>query len=141
MDPVNMPGGWIVDRDKGLTDGHWVQTRHRSKDGWVHVDGATIRGALPSAQVGKSRQARGATDADLEAAFVAAFPGKIGKLLVEAGAHVAAGDSLLVVEAMKMEFAIKAPVAGTVRAWLVNVGQAVHPGTRFVDFEKDKTNG
>jgi biotin carboxyl carrier protein len=40
------------------------------------------------------------------------------------------------VEAMKMEFAIKAEVAGTVKKILVTEGQQLTPGQKLVDFEE-----
>jgi biotin carboxyl carrier protein len=45
---------------------------------------------------------------------VAPMPGKIVRLLVAAGDTVAAGQGLLVVEAMKMQNEVKAPKAGKV---------------------------
>lgn len=42
--------------------------------------------------------------------------GNIWKLLVEPGQEVKAGEPLLIVEAMKMEFAIHAPMDGWCRA-------------------------
>ena len=44
---------------------------------------------------------------------------------VEAGQTVAKGDPLLVLEAMKMEFRLQAPVAGTVEAVMAGVGGQV----------------
>lgn len=42
------------------------------------------------------------------------MPGKITQILVKVGDHVEAGDTLLKMEAMKMEHTIRAPVSGTV---------------------------
>jgi biotin carboxyl carrier protein len=42
------------------------------------------------------------------------MPGKVVRVLVEAGAAVGAGDPLVVVEAMKMQNELKSPKAGTV---------------------------
>jgi 3-methylcrotonyl-CoA carboxylase alpha subunit len=54
---------------------------------------------------------------------------------VEPGQTVREGDELVVVEAMKMEHAIRAPAAGTVRAVLCAVGDQVERGQSLVDFE------
>jgi 3-methylcrotonyl-CoA carboxylase alpha subunit len=67
--------------------------------------------------------------------LTAQFPGKVRKLLVQAGAMVQEGDSLLLVEAMKMEFAVKAPYSGLIKEVLVQEGQQVSPGVAFVDLE------
>ena len=76
-----------------------------------------------------------AGDADL----VAQFPGKVRKVLVQDGAAVAAGEPMLLVEAMKMEFSIKAPSDGIVKKVRVSEGQQLAPGDRFVDFEEKKS--
>ena len=56
-------------------------------------------------------------------AFTAAEPGTAP--FVAVGDAVAAGDTVLIVEAMKVMNAITAPRAGTVRAILVENGQPV----------------
>ena len=56
-------------------------------------------------------------------AFLSAEPG--GKQFVAPGDTVKAGDTLLIVEAMKVMNPILAPTAGTVRAILVGDGQPV----------------
>jgi biotin carboxyl carrier protein len=48
------------------------------------------------------------------AAISSSMPGKVVRVLVEAGAAVGAGDPLVVVEAMKMQNELKSPKAGTV---------------------------
>ncbi len=55
----------------------------------------------------------------------AQMPGKIVKVLVEPGAEVAVGDSLVIVEAMKMENELLAEVAGSVTAVHVAEGDTV----------------
>ncbi|WMR31380.1 acetyl-CoA carboxylase biotin carboxyl carrier protein subunit, partial [Metapseudomonas otitidis] len=54
--------------------------------------------------------------------------GSVWKVLVEPGQHVEAGTPLLVVEAMKMELAVTAPVSGRVKAVRCQPGKAVTPG-------------
>jgi 3-methylcrotonyl-CoA carboxylase alpha subunit len=53
------------------------------------------------------------------------MPGKVVKLLVRAGDTVTAGQTLLVLEAMKMEHAVKAQEAGTVARVCVSTGEQV----------------
>jgi biotin carboxyl carrier protein len=62
----------------------------------------------------------------------APLPGKISHVAVQAGDAVAAGQSLLVIEAMKMENELKATAAGTVREVRVTAGQAVNAGDVLV---------
>jgi biotin carboxyl carrier protein len=62
----------------------------------------------------------------------APLPGKITHVAVQAGDTVAAGQSLVVIEAMKMENELKAAAAGTVREVRVAAGQAVNAGDVLV---------
>lgn len=61
------------------------------------------------------------------------MPGLVLRVEVEEGQTVAPGDGLVVLEAMKMENEIKAPVAGTVSAVHVGGGQAVDKGTVMIE--------
>ena len=58
----------------------------------------------------------------------APMPGLVVRIAVQEGDLVAAGTSLVVLEAMKMENELKAPSAGTVGAIRVSAGQAVEKG-------------
>ncbi|MDF0732718.1 urea carboxylase [Pseudomonas entomophila] len=58
----------------------------------------------------------------------AEMSGSVWKVLVEDGQWVEAGTPLLVVEAMKMELAVTAPVSGWVKALYSAPGKAVTPG-------------
>ena len=57
----------------------------------------------------------------------APMPGAIRRIHVTIGETVAKGQPLLILEAMKMEHAIPAPVAGTVVEILVQTGQQMRP--------------
>lgn len=52
----------------------------------------------------------------------------VWKVEAQAGASVQEGDTLIVLEAMKMEIPVPAPRAGTVQTVLVNEGQPVAEG-------------
>ncbi len=62
----------------------------------------------------------------------APLPGKITHVAVRAGDRVQAGDTLVVIEAMKMENEFKAAAAGAIAEVRVTVGQAVNPGDIMV---------
>ena len=53
------------------------------------------------------------------------MPGKIIEVKVSVGQAVKAGDTLLILEAMKMQNEIAAPADGTVKAVNVAAGQSV----------------
>jgi len=61
--------------------------------------------------------------------------GSVWKILVEPGQDVAAGQPLVVVEAMKMEMQLCAPRQGRVKAVLCRVGTAVATGDPVLVFE------
>jgi urea carboxylase len=58
--------------------------------------------------------------------------GSVWQVRAAVGKQVARGDVLMVLESMKMEIAIEAPMAGTVREVLVAEGRAVQPGQALV---------
>ena len=55
-------------------------------------------------------------------------PGKILRVHAEAGKPIGKGDRILMMEALKMELPIVAPLAGTVKSLNVSVGQTVEAG-------------
>jgi biotin carboxyl carrier protein len=65
----------------------------------------------------------------------APLPGKITHVAVRAGDRVQAGDTLVVIEAMKMENEFKASAAGTIAEVRVQAGQPVNPGDVLVVLE------
>jgi len=62
------------------------------------------------------------------ARITAPMPGKVVRVLVEAGAQVEAGEGIVVVEAMKMQNELKSPRAGKVVTVNVDVGATVNGG-------------
>jgi biotin carboxyl carrier protein len=67
----------------------------------------------------------------------AAMPGRVLRISVAAGQRVAAGESLLVLEAMKMENEVKAPRDGVVATVAVTPGQAVSAGEVLIRLETE----
>ncbi|MDF9905645.1 UNVERIFIED_ORG: urea carboxylase [Pseudomonas reinekei] len=63
--------------------------------------------------------------------------GNLWQVQVEAGKRVAAGDVLVILESMKMEIPLLAPMAGVVREVRVQPGSAVRAGQRVVVLELD----
>ena len=127
------PGGWLVGVRE---DGSRVRMMLHEARGHL---GVAIGGRLYQGQVATDAHGghggAGGGDADL----VAQFPGKVRKILVQPDAEVAEGAPLVLVEAMKMEFTIKAPFAGRVTKLLVREGQQLSPGDRFVELEEKET--
>jgi 3-methylcrotonyl-CoA carboxylase alpha subunit len=66
----------------------------------------------------------------------APMPGRVIAVNVEPGQAVKGGEEILVVEAMKMENAIRAPRDGVVKSITVKVGDMVSPGVVLVELEE-----
>jgi acetyl/propionyl-CoA carboxylase alpha subunit len=60
------------------------------------------------------------------------MPGRIVRLLVEAGASVKKGQPVIVVEAMKMENELKSPIDGVVAEVFVTAGNTVDAGAKLL---------
>ncbi|HMC71569.1 MAG TPA: biotin/lipoyl-containing protein, partial [Mycobacteriales bacterium] len=71
--------------------------------------------------------------------LTAPMPGAVVRVLVEAGDTVTAGQTLVVLEAMKMEHAVHAPTAGVVSELRVQPGQQVDAGSVLVVVDEPPT--
>ena len=74
---------------------------------------------------------RAASSSGLEAPM----PGRVIAVKASPGQRVLRGEELLVVEAMKMENAIRAPREGVVKSVRAKVGDMVNPGAVLVELE------
>lgn len=100
---------------------------------WVHVNGRTI--AVEGDAKKSSR--RGGSKAN-SGDVMAPMPGKVTKLLKQKGDAVKAGEAVLVMEAMKMEYTLKAEVAGVVDQIHASVGDQVALGKMLVKVKADE---
>lgn len=82
-------------------------------------------------ETGRSRASHRHAGGGLEAPM----PGKVIAVKVAPGDTVGKGDELLVVEAMKMENAVRAPRDGRVKSVSARVGDMVSPGVVLVELE------
>lgn len=64
-------------------------------------------------------------------------PGNVWKFLVEPGARVAAGDTVAIIESMKMEITVMSPSAGRLRELRAAPGRTVHAGDILAVLEAD----
>lgn len=112
IDGVSYTAG-VVDRD-----GAYV----------VDIDGESYEIAVEEHTRHIIRTRGGAAGGARSRTLTAPLPGKISRVAVRPGDAVQAGDTLLVIEAMKMENEFKASGAGTVAEVRVAAGQAVNAG-------------
>ncbi|MGH0033054.1 MAG: acetyl/propionyl/methylcrotonyl-CoA carboxylase subunit alpha [Myxococcota bacterium] len=78
---------------------------------------------------------------DADAGFVARMPGKVIDLRVAVGDRVVAGQTLLVLEAMKMEHPMSATEDGVVREVRVSQGEQVESGAVLLVVEPEGEGG
>jgi acetyl/propionyl-CoA carboxylase alpha subunit len=95
---------------------------------WVHSNGRTF--TMDAGTGRKSRKKSGAGGSS--DTVIAPMPGKVTKILVQAGAQVKAGQQVLVMEAMKMEYTLKCDIAGTIESISCAVGDQVVLGKALV---------
>ncbi|UQA95298.1 ATP-binding protein [Streptomyces halobius] len=119
--PPASPGAQVdPDRVRVTVDGV-LHTFHRAGD-WLGRDGDSWHVQDHDPVEATLRGAAGAHGVDT---LAAPMPGTVTVVKVAVGDDVAAGQGLLVVEAMKMEHVVAAPHAGTVTALDVTAGATV----------------
>ena len=93
------------------------------------VNGKSFKVALTEGKAEVKAAAPAASGAGTD--LVAPLPGTVTKIVAAAGTQVAAGDTVLVIEAMKMETEIKADNAGVVKELCVAQGAVVAAGDKL----------
>ncbi|MGL4982050.1 MAG: biotin/lipoyl-containing protein [Treponemataceae bacterium] len=116
--------GVKIDGNKAIVNG--VSYDFTTKDGIdANACSASTAAAAPasSAPVATAPSAGGSGTP-----VVAGLPGTIFKIIAPQGTSVSAGQTVLIVESMKMEIEIKSPSAGTVKEIKVKQGDQVQAG-------------
>ncbi|MBB4286794.1 acetyl/propionyl/methylcrotonyl-CoA carboxylase subunit alpha [Roseospira goensis] len=136
---LDLPGGSVLARGEIDADGNLVS----DLDGFRRRV-TVVRQGLDLIILDRGRQHRLTLDDPASRAaerdqggggLVAPMPGKVTRLLTEAGQAVEKGDPLVVLEAMKMEHTIVAPDDGTVTALHFQAGDQVEDGAALLEFE------
>lgn len=100
-----------------------------SRDGEVKIIADGFEGTV--SEGGTKLKKAGAAAGSL----VAPMPGKIFKIVAGEGEKVTKGQTLLILEAMKMEHAIRSDKDGTVKKILYKVGELVQGGVTLAEVE------
>lgn len=96
---------------------------------WIHLNGQTRVISLEGAR----KRTRHKTDSNIASdEIVAPMPGKIIKLFKQKGDSVNKGESVLVMEAMKMEYTLKADLSGIIASIDCILGEQVVLGKSLV---------
>jgi biotin carboxyl carrier protein len=115
---------------------HTLVARRRDRHAWdLHLDGERFdvevvdeRTRAVQAMTGRTTARRGPRP------LQAPMPGLVVRVNVAPGDAVEAGQSLVIIEAMKMENDLKAEAAGVVERVAAQGGQAVEKGAVLVEF-------
>lgn len=97
---------------------------------WVFIDGRTF---VIEERDGNARGRVHATDDQVS--LSAPMPATVIAIKAVPGQDVAAGDLLVLLEAMKMEMPIKAPRAGRVKSLACREGELVQPGVPLLELD------
>lgn len=118
--------------------GERVRARALMVDGelWLHLDGRTWVLKEEVTQVATGSHSMGAANVDSTGELLAPMPGKILKVNARAREKVSSGQSLIVMEAMKMEYTISAPFDGEVKELLCREGQQVELNQKLIVVEE-----
>lgn len=102
----------------------WVWAQLYNDQLWFHINGQTFLATLQN-----QKQSRNTVSQKNGSGEVSApMPGKILKVLRQEGESVLAGDVVIVMEAMKMEYSLEADKKGVVEKILIKEGQQVVVG-------------
>ncbi len=104
-----------------------IKRERTATDMHLWVGGARYAAELRDPRSLRSRKTAAEDEKGPKKLF-AAMPGKVVRVLIREQDEVAAGQSILVVEAMKMQNEIKSPKKGTVQKIVVSEGANVNPG-------------
>lgn len=97
--------------------------------GLVATEGATTLSGDAKPAPKNSRRPKASKPGDV----TSAMPGTIVEVMVSVGAKIKAGDAVLVIEAMKMENEVSAPISGTVTQVHIKKGDSVNPDEALVE--------
>jgi biotin carboxyl carrier protein len=120
--------GWYLVSD-GRT--HWKVAVADGTDGsWVFTEGLAVTVEPISIGSGRTR-----TRARSDSGVMAPMPATVVSLRAKPGDTVNEGDTIMVLEAMKMELPIRAPRSGIVKAVHCTKGELVQPGVNLLEIE------
>ncbi len=97
---------------------------------WVHWRGRVFERPFAADEPAVRR-----SSTERHQSLSAPMPATVLKIVAPEGTPVRKGDTLLILEAMKMELPIRAPADAVVRSMRCREGELVQPGTTLVELE------
>jgi 3-methylcrotonyl-CoA carboxylase alpha subunit len=110
---------------------HIVHVAGPAGDRWLHWNGQVFHRPFDAGGPARARR----TSADAHQSLSAPMPATVLKVLVAPGVQVRKGDTLLILEAMKMELPVRSAADGVVRAVLCQEGELVQAGAILAELE------
>ena len=104
------------------------------------VEGKTFNIEVPNAQAAPRARRSGGSKKNKSGTVSANIPGKVVTVEVSLGDVVEEGQVILILEAMKMQNEIQAPISGTVISVSCEEGQAIEANVPLVVIEPDETD-
>ena len=121
------PGRLVIRIDQQIYDIYWAA---RDNTRWISLHGCTYALEKPSQRLRALNQ-----EATGENQLRAPMPAQVREVLAAAGDQVELGDSLIILEAMKMEIQLSAPGKARVAEVLVEAGESVERDQILVRLE------
>lgn len=128
---VQLPESVVIVTDRSVSTRYEITSAHRSID----VSGPDGSYSFEPVPVFADP-----TEVVAEGTLLAPMPGTVVAVRVKDGEAINRGDSLLVLEAMKMQHQLTAPTSGIVSDLSVTIGQQVEAGSVLAVIEPDPTN-
>jgi biotin carboxyl carrier protein len=94
---------------------------------WVFLDGQAFEFHTRAAQRGRT--------GGVHASLSAPMPATVVRVEASPGDVIKRGDTVIILEAMKMELPVRAPSDGTVKHVLCKPGDLVQPGVPLIEIE------
>jgi 3-methylcrotonyl-CoA carboxylase alpha subunit len=123
-----IPHGWQIMSDAERVTAYTAEEKDKR---FVSVGGTAYELRIPD-----ERRKRRSSGSDHGASLTAQMPGQVRALLVAKGDSVTRGQTLVILEAMKMEIRVAAPSDGKISRVNVQQGEVVERGQTLVEIEE-----
>lgn len=110
-------------------------TDNQERNFYLTIDGVPEEVHLETQGEYSGQHSSGRQKATHEGQVTTSMPGNIVEVLVQEGSSVSAGNPVLIIEAMKMETEVKAPISGKVVGVFIKKGDRVTPGEVLVEIQ------
>ncbi len=126
---ANQPYTFIWEKENGERQQVQVAGHKNGDVRQMWVNGRTF-------QADRIRE-RGSSDSSTDASLAATIPAVVSQILVNEGDSVSEGETLILLESMKMVIPIHAPYNGTVTTLNCTLGESVQAGVQLINLSEN----